>query len=131
MKTDKFDKMIEAFECDFSLIREGKKTFSELDKIVNDSRYSLTEDMELMQELSTMLRYGQAEIHLIEKPKTNADRIRNMTDEELAEFFKEIGSCLASGDFIDCSSFITCNGCDQRTLQWLQTEVKEGTDDGL
>ena len=64
------------------------------------------------------------------KPMTNADRIRNMTDEELAEFFKKIGSCLASGDFIDCSSFITCNGCDQRTLQWLQAEVKEGAEHG-
>jgi hypothetical protein len=72
-KTDKFNRMIEAFECDFSLIQEGKKTFAELDKAMKDSRFSLAKDMELMQELSTMLRYGQAEIHIIDEnqQKTN------------------------------------------------------------
>ena len=70
-KTDKFNKMIEAFECDFSLIEEGEKTFAELDKTMKDSKYSLAEDMKLMQELSTMLRYGQAEIHIVDEQETH------------------------------------------------------------
>lgn len=116
MKTDKFNRMIEAFECDFSLIKEGKRTFASLDKVMKDSRYSLSEDMELMQELSTMLRYGQAEIHLTEKPKTNADRIRNFSDEELAEFLANM------------QGFAIKRKADSKEeiLRMLQAEVKEG-----
>ena len=70
-KIDKFNRMIESFECDFSLIKEGEKTFSELDEKIKDSRYSLAEDMELMQELSTMLRHGQAEIHIVDEAQAD------------------------------------------------------------
>lgn len=71
VKTDKFNRMIETFECDFSLIKEGKQTFSGLDKMMKDPNSSLVKDMELMQELSTMLRYGQAEIHIVDEQETN------------------------------------------------------------
>ena len=122
MKTDKFNRMIEAFECDFSLIKEGKRTFASLDKQMKDSRCSLSEDMELMQELSTMLRYGQAEIHLIENPMTNADRIRNMSDEELAKFLELTEAC----GYNDGSITDFKNGHYMDMLEWLQAEVKEG-----
>ena len=50
------------------------------------------------------------------KKQTNADRIRSMTDEELA-------------DFIEMKQFfaIARNGTDgeEYTLQWLQSEVEE------
>ena len=63
-KTEKYNRMIEAFECDFALIEQGEKTFAELDQLMNDKRYSLAEHMELLQELSTLLRYGKAEIYV-------------------------------------------------------------------
>lgn len=63
-KTNKFDRMIEAFECDFSLIQEGERTFADLDRLMNDSRYSLAEHMDLMQELSYLIRHGKAEIYV-------------------------------------------------------------------
>lgn len=58
------------------------------------------------------------------KPKTNADRIRSMTDEELAEFIM----CPAeydSGFNKECK----CNGemnrnCCKCTLNWLQSEAE-------
>ena len=50
------------------------------------------------------------------KPKTNADRIRSMSDEELA-------------DFIEMKQFFALanNGTDgeEYTLKWLQSEVEE------
>ena len=52
------------------------------------------------------------------KKQTNADRIRNMTDEELAEFLNE--------DLI-CEESETCTpSCKECRLRWLQAEVKEG-----
>lgn len=59
--------------------------------------------------------------------KTNADRIRSMSDEELAEFLVGLNEhCLAGIGKVDCSS---CNGycednCKRMTTNWLQSEVK-------
>ena len=60
---------------------------------------------------------------LDDEPMTNADRIRNMTDEELAEFFKNHFSCA----FCDVRTS-TCgdDDCKEMMLKWLQAEVKEG-----
>ena len=57
------------------------------------------------------------------KPMTNADRIRNMTDEELADFFRHYISCA----FCDVRTD-TCgdDDCKDLMLKWLQAEVKEG-----
>lgn len=63
-KTERFNRMIEAFECDFSLIEQGYGMFAELDKKMKDKRYALAEDMDLMQELSYLLRHGKAEIYV-------------------------------------------------------------------
>ena len=64
------------------------------------------------------------------EPKTNADRIRNMSDEELADFLHNIGSYVEDGEpLIDI--FV---GEEKTTIsdnfgsikEWLQSEVKEG-----
>lgn len=68
-KTDRFNRMIEAFECDFSLIQQGEKTFAQLDenlKVEKVNVNSLRKDMDLMQELSYLIRHGKAEIWLKE-----------------------------------------------------------------
>ena len=54
---------------------------------------------------------------------TNGEKIRNMTDEELAEFFPtigiECGMCLPC-DF--CGSGDDC--CEEAWERWLKSEVK-------
>ncbi len=62
--------------------------------------------------------------------QTNADRIRNMSDEDLAEFIQEMAStCLV--DFMgyadkDCDK-ISCKDCEAKAptiLEWLQSETE-------
>jgi len=55
-------------------------------------------------------------------PQTNADRIRNMTDEELAKIL--FGSCLEEMGRTHCNLFHT-DGCEKCVLAWLKSEVKE------
>lgn len=64
---------------------------------------------------------------------TNADRIRNMSDEELAEFIQKMEyTCFV--DFIGCANKdcgqgkISCEDCRAKAptiLEWLQSEAKE------
>ena len=57
------------------------------------------------------------------KPITNADRIRAMSDEELAEFIRNImmHGCSAIGD-LDCLSYRSCAEC---LFKWLNSEVEK------
>ena len=61
---------------------------------------------------------------VIGKPMTNADRIRSMTDEELAELIdRETDSCAPTGD---CERMPRdCKAC---WLEWLQQTVGEEDD---
>lgn len=64
-----------------------------------------------------------------EKKMTNADRIRNMTDEKLAEFLAEKANEVVSCS--DCEEskreYGKCIGdCKKPYLKWLQAEVEEG-----
>lgn len=63
-----------------------------------------------------------------EKPKTNADHIRSMSDEELAEFIEGLNDhCLAGIGEVDCSNTTgTCSeSCKKIVRVWLQSEVEE------
>ncbi len=73
-----------------------------------------------------------------QKPMTNADRIRNMSDEELAQFIKcarcdaMYGSTCEQQPYCEGMLGKTCNAVeriDKGLLQWLQAEVKEGVTD--
>ena len=60
-----------------------------------------------------------------EKPKTNADRIRSFSDEELANFIEQV-----STDSMETISFGTKEYEEiwehkETALQWLQSEVEE------
>ena len=58
---------------------------------------------------------------VIGKPMTNADRIRSMTDEELAELIdRETDSCAPTGDCEKMSR--DCKAC---WLEWLQQPARE------
>ena len=57
---------------------------------------------------------------------TNADRIRSMSDEELAVLIASISDhCLAGIGEVNCSNAPNCDGCKNITLKWLKSEVKE------
>lgn len=58
------------------------------------------------------------------KPKTNADRIRSMTDEELAEFFNGLSTiCEMCTDCLGCLN-VENNRCKKGILDWLQSEAE-------
>ena len=55
---------------------------------------------------------------------TNADRIRNMTDEELRDFIDRVGEVTCE---LACAYDVNkCGGmCKDGILQWLKEEVSE------
>ena len=65
------------------------------------------------------------------KPLTNADKIRSMTDEELAEFLLKVNKAYAEPCMTrqsDCKweDYPTHNkGCKDCFLEWLKSEVEE------
>ena len=62
---------------------------------------------------------------IFDKPKTNADRIRSFSDEELAAFISELNEgCLAGAGMVDCSNNTDCIDCKGVVLEWLQSEVE-------
>lgn len=65
-KTTKFNNMISAFQCDFSLAKDGIHKLSELDEKIEQKDSSLLKDIDLLEELEWLLRNGKAEIHIVE-----------------------------------------------------------------
>ena len=58
--------------------------------------------------------------------QTNADRIRNMSDEELAELMSNISTC--DNCFANCNDKDNCpslGSCYSRHLEWLQSEAEQ------
>ena len=57
--------------------------------------------------------------------QTNADAIRNMSNEELAEFIVVLNEhCLAWLGEVDCSAYKTCENCNACIKKWLRSEAK-------
>lgn len=54
--------------------------------------------------------------------KTNADRIRGMSDEDLAKWFLSAGICIRDFEYVKCDG-IHCKDC---RLNWLRQPAKEG-----
>lgn len=56
--------------------------------------------------------------------KTNADRIRNMSDEELAMFIGNLAECTSCD--LQCSEkrIVTIDECCRKHLEWLQSEAE-------
>jgi hypothetical protein len=67
MKTDKFNRMIESFQCDFSLAKDtdSDRKLADLDDLIEAKDEQLLHDIELLEELEWLLRNGKAEIHLV------------------------------------------------------------------
>lgn len=62
---------------------------------------------------------------IVEAPKTNADRIRAMSDEELCEFLSQYKFCDICEEGCDNCTY---NGdCDKRLLEWLKQPAETHT----
>ena len=63
-----------------------------------------------------------------EKPMTNADRIRSMTDEELAEFVENASDASTTCEYCIPISYkadgCCTGGCRNGILNWLQEEAE-------
>ncbi len=57
------------------------------------------------------------------EPMTSADRIRNMTDEELAERISRMAHCVYCP--VKCGIFCTEEECKAKWLSWLRSPVEE------
>lgn len=71
--------------------------------------------------LENVLSWRDECFEVVEKPHTNADRIRSMTDDELAEVL--FGSCIEHMGVEECSHpEESCKSC---VLDWLKAESEE------
>jgi hypothetical protein len=71
--------------------------------------------------LENVLAWRDECFEVVEKPQTNADRIRSMTDEELAEVL--FGSCIEHMGVEECSH--PEEACKSCVLDWLRAESEE------
>lgn len=64
---------------------------------------------------------------MAEKTKTNADRIREMSDEKLSEKLSEKMSRIANCMYcpVRCGIFCTDEECKAKWLSWLRSPVEE------
>ena len=92
--------------------------------------YNITED----EIYSLVINKQERIIRRIEKDtqftKTNAERIRNMTDEELAEFLAYNAYCEECYVKKDDSCCYPDGTCKQKHLEWLQSEAEQEKENG-
>lgn len=76
--------------------------------------------------LDNVLKWRDECFELVDVKHTNADRIRNMTDEELAEFLNGVEEYGISSQYIDVPCDCCCEktACDECWKEWLQSEAE-------
>lgn len=62
--------------------------------------------------------------HRCDSKQTNADRIRNMSDEELADFLDSVGKDGISSQYIPPCNYCCHKECDICWKNWLQSEAE-------
>lgn len=60
--------------------------------------------------------------YIVTNKQTNADRIRSMTDDELAQTL--FASCLEIMKLEECTNTDNCGVCKRCVLEWLQSEAE-------
>ena len=77
-------------------------------------------------DLKIVLGYIDTYFEIVESDsRTNADRIRNMSDGELVELITGLSKeCLAGIGERDCSAHKTCTNCNVEVRKWLQSEAE-------
>lgn len=112
---------------DLSIIMEmidGKPYYSVQYRNVGENGYNIGYSS---YNLKTVLEFIDEYFEIVESDKhTNADRIRNMSDEELAEFLDIVGEDGISSQYAD----VPCDCCCEKTecskcwKEWLQSEAE-------
>ena len=75
--------------------------------------------------IDNVLKWRDECFELVDVKATNADRIRNMSDEELVELIAGLSKhCLAGIGECDCSTYETCKNCNVEVRKWLQSEAE-------
>ena len=62
---------------------------------------------------------------MVNRPSTNADRIRTMSDEELAQFIPNwsyTNACKCGEHYVGCN-----NECEKCVAEWLRKPAEEGS----
>jgi len=99
--TNKFNHAISSFQCDFSLAKEGDgyRSLSQLDALIAKKDEKIMRDIELLEELEFLLRYGKAEILLNDGQKFeewiqkhDEDIRKKAREEAVTEFADDIRS---------------------------------------
>ena len=77
--------------------------------------------------LENVLAWKDECFEIMTSPQTNADRIRSMTDEELAEMLSTVSQhCVVYlSDKINCRHSNCDTGCKNNIKKWLQKEMEE------
>ena len=79
--------------------------------------------------ISEIIKYSPSEVLGILTKKTNGDRIRNMTDEELADFITSLSARCGAVSCLECNYNMFAKGCavyDKKAAAiWLKQEVQK------
>lgn len=95
--------------------------------ILDDGTYAVRNGNLYKIELLDPVFKGAKEYHIVLKKESNADRIRNMTDEELVEWICKLDidcdRCL-----IESKRYKACRvgNCEKAWLEWLKQECTDG-----
>ena len=123
----KYNKMIEAFECDMTLARDGEKDISELD--FRDP--NLLHDIDLLADLSCGLRYNKLKI--VETNKDDVPEwalktiIWNITDNHLEGIeFEEVVNDLIEDKYMTEDELEKIDrGVYNDWLEWKEENIEE------
>ena len=85
-----------------------------------DSRYTILREA-LDMAISALRKQDVTDSHEKNEPLTNAQKIRAMTDEELAEFIISIPMCVGEDKDLNCEIDV----CKECFLKWLQQPAEE------
>ena len=94
------------------------KTAPKMELSVDELRYIASMHVERCRAESQL-----RELKNKKRSRTNADRIRSMTDTELADFLFKTDCCLAKTEYVNCSNQEGCGACGKVISAWLQSEV--------
>lgn len=80
------------------------------------------DSFELIEDLFNVVKSNNARK---DDKQTNADKIRNMSDEEIAGFIVGLNlHCLAGLGKCDCKANKTCDNCNAEVKNWLQSATE-------
>jgi regulator of replication initiation timing len=113
-----------------SVFEENTKLKADVERLKEEIEQWQSTNLELVCELTRIeCENNQLKSELeqsVKLPLTNADKIRSMSDEELAEFLSENTNCDCCN--IQCVDKLNCpsmSSCLFRFIEWLKSEVPE------